>query len=115
MLNNNNYLFDISSLIPYYFFMSKFYLKVTGSACYDTKGITFPKDFSNQVNLRELLENHGAKEIEFSNQFGWSNQPKVYCFEIDASGKAVSNYMALRKSISRLNLPLVVARKWWRK
>jgi hypothetical protein len=88
------------------------YLKATGSACYhETNGIVFP---DIKINLRELLRNHGATNIRYARQFGWANQPKVLTFNIDDGNflESISNRRALRNSLSRLQLPLVIALHW---
>lgn len=59
--------------------MGKFYLKATGSTCYDETGITFPE--KKEIDLQLLLILAGAGLVRWERQFGWSNQPKVLVFD----------------------------------
>ena len=56
----------------------KYYLKATGSVCYDNSGITFPLIIS--VDYEEILSRFQISNISWENQYGWSNQPEVLTF-----------------------------------
>ncbi len=58
--------------------MKKYYLKATGSVCYEKSGITFPLVIN--VDYNEILSRYGATNLSWENQYGWSNQPEVLCF-----------------------------------
>lgn len=55
-----------------------FYLKPTGSTCYNRTGITFPA--KKRINFEKRLAAMGCKDFYWCNQFGWSNQPEVITF-----------------------------------
>ena len=61
--------------------MKKYYVRATGSTCYDKTGITFPEKVS--IDFDSLLED--TKNVQWENQFGWSNQPKVITFHCTKS------------------------------
>ena len=59
----------------------KYYIKATGSVCYDKSGITFPLVIS--VDYVEILSRYQISDIIWENQYGWSNQPEVLCFSAE--------------------------------
>ena len=88
--------------------MAKFYLKATGSACYDFSGITFPQ--TKSFDLEMLIMGTGGTSLIWERQFGWRNQPLVLTFEATGNQSAL---IALK--INSACLPLMVSKKWWRK
>ena len=56
--------------------MTKYYIKATGSVCYDKTGITFPEKVS--VDFDSLLKN--AENVQWENYHGWDNLPEVVTF-----------------------------------
>ena len=85
----------------------RYYLKATGSACYNKggEGTTFPK---RKINLEEMLKTVGAENIRWCNQFNWKNQPKVLTFNIKEQ-----NLVSLNTRLIILNLPLIALEKSW--
>ena len=69
--------------------MKKYYLKGTGSVCYDQSGITFPLIIS--VDYADILTRYKISDIKWENQYGWRNQPEVLTF------------MAEEENIKKLN------------
>ncbi len=95
--------------------MKRYYLKATGAACYSPKGITFPN--KQEINLIELISNHGGMNIRKAYEHGFSNQPLVLTFDIHGEGQTrpISNHESLRLSLIRLNLPLIISEHWLNK
>lgn len=58
--------------------LKAYYLKPTGSTCYDPAGITYPEPLP--VNWSSIFWKIVPRAV-FCNQFGWSNQPQVLCFK----------------------------------
>lgn len=85
----------------------RFYLKPTGSACYDKTGITFPHKIA--YDLENMVWARAAKHIRWGRQFGWKNQPRVLTFVSD--DPAIERMIAF--AISNQKLPLIVAEKTW--
>ena len=67
----------------------EYYLKATGSTCYNKTGITFP--ICIVIDLVKLLKSYGVTNIEWRRQFDWSNQPEVLTFNIEYSKKLSSD------------------------
>ncbi len=67
------------------------YIYATGCTCYDRTGVTFPtphipKDFD------AILRKHGVTKSIWKNQYGWSNQPEVLCFQAtEEQAKAIDD------------------------
>lgn len=59
--------------------LKRYYVKATGSVCYDRSGITFPD--TETVNFNSLLS--GLSTPKWENQFDWSNQPAVLSFSAE--------------------------------
>jgi len=71
----------------------RYYLKATGSTCYNSSGVTFPIDVA--IDFEHIVASAGATDLEWANQFGWSNQPEVLCFSLDNPSKAILNMIEL--------------------
>ena len=56
----------------------RYYIKATGSVCYDDTGIVFPSQIA--LDFKELLSQLKNPEIKWENHFGWINQPLVLTF-----------------------------------
>ena len=56
-----------------------YYLRATGSTCYDRTGLTFPNTVP--MDFQAILRKHDVVETEWKPEFGWSNQPDVLCFQ----------------------------------
>ena len=73
----------------------KYYIKATGSTCYDKTGITYPEN--KTIDLETLVNSHGGFNCVWQNQFGWSNQPQVLTFEMDDNSL---DYQGLKEQAS---------------
>ena len=82
--------------------MKKYYLKGTGSVCYDKSGITFPLII--KVDYAEILSRFQISDFTWEDQYGWSNQPEVLTF------------LAKEENIKKLNeeipIGLIVVEHW---
>lgn len=59
--------------------MPRYYLRASGSNCYDKTGVTFPTH--QPMNIEDIIKSVCEKpNLRWANQFGWSNQPKVLTF-----------------------------------
>ena len=47
--------------------------------------------------MKSIIKNAGGKNIRLSNAYGWSNQPKVVCFNVSNLKQANKVQNALRK------------------
>ena len=56
--------------------MTKYYIKATGSVCYDKTGITFPEKIV--IDFDSLLKN--VENVQWENYHGWDNLPEVVTF-----------------------------------
>jgi hypothetical protein len=61
--------------------ITQYYIKATGSTCYDSSGITYPE--KQPVNWLALL--FGTANRSWENNLGMSNQPKVITFDARSS------------------------------
>jgi len=86
----------------------RYYLKATGSTCYDSSGVTFPVVAA--VDFEDILTSAGATNLEWINQFGWSNQPAVLCFSLDNPSKTFLDMIQL--VIDSYHVGIVVAIIW---
>lgn len=85
----------------------KYYLKATGSTCYDETGITFPHEI--KYDLFNLVWARGATYVKWGKQFGWSNQPRVLTFRCDEP-KILE---MIKFALSNQKLNLIVSEKTW--
>ena len=85
----------------------RFYLKPTGSTCYDKSGITFPHKFT--YDLQSLVANRGAKDIGWQRQFGWANQPEVLIFDCDKDQRDRICFALCNQALN-----LLVAERYWK-
>ena len=56
----------------------KYYLKGTGATCYDSTGLTYPRQA--KVNFQSLLEEYGATDFQWERKL--SNTPMLLTFEL---------------------------------
>ena len=84
----------------------RYYIKATGSTCYDRTGITFPE--KKELDLEGIVKNHGGYNLRWESQFGWTNQPDVLTF------KALQNDLNPVKELE-LVLPneLIICHQYW--
>jgi hypothetical protein len=87
--------------------MRRFYIKATASACYDKSGLTFPKTI--QYCLETAVKAQGAKQVRWALQHGWSNQPKVLCFNATIE-QAAHIHVKLAKEVG--NYFVVIPKSW---
>lgn len=59
----------------------RYYLKATGSVCYDASGITFPRRIP--IDIDALAKIFFNSSTTWQHAHGWKNQPKALCFECD--------------------------------
>ena len=84
---------------------NEYYLKATQSVCYDRNyGITFPVTI--QLDFDSILIKHGATDISWQRQFGWSNQPMVICWQ-------GGNVKEINKSFNAIYLGFIVQERIW--
>jgi len=57
----------------------RYYIRATGSVCYDPTGIIFPSKIA--LDFTDLLSPLENAEVKWENQFGWCNQPLVLTFK----------------------------------
>ena len=80
----------------------RYYIKATGSICYDETGIVFPSQIA--LDFKDLLSQLKNPEIRWENQFGWFNQPLVLTFKAsEEEAKAVRD---------KLPMGLIVSEHW---
>ena len=81
---------------------NRYYIKATGSVCYDSTGIIFPSQIA--LDFTSLLSQLKNAEMKWENQFGWKNQPLVLTFKAtEKEARAVND---------RLPLGLIVSEYW---
>jgi len=80
----------------------RFFIKATGSVCYDSTGITFPSPIA--LDFKDLLSPLKNPEMKWENQFGWCNQPLV--LTLRASEREA------QKLNNRLPIGLIVSEHW---
>lgn len=56
----------------------QYYIRATGSTCYDQSGVTFP--VKEPVDWDVILEGLKDPAPRWESQFGWKNQPEVLVF-----------------------------------
>jgi hypothetical protein len=61
--------------------------------------------------IKEAVKQGGGKQIRTSNQFGWSNQPKVVCFNLNSDDDYLSTFKSIRKSLG--TNWIVISEKDW--
>jgi len=62
----------------------------------------FYPNYAKRIStIKKVIKESGGKNIRLSNKFGWSNQPKVVCFNAYSKEKANSIQKALRKYLKR--------------
>ncbi len=77
--------------------MKKYYIKATGSTCYDNTGVTFPHNESFQLQEEDMsaekfVDELWGRNIRWENQFGWENQPQVLTFEASEEDATAIGY-----------------------
>ena len=80
----------------------KYYLKATGSVCYDKNGITFPLII--KVDYGEILSRYKITDLTWENQFGWNNQPEVLTFWAEEEN--------IKKLNEEIPIGLIVVKHW---
>jgi len=80
----------------------RFYIKATGSICYNETGIIFPSHIP--FDFKDLLSPLHNPEMKWQHQFGWINQPKVLTFR--ASEKEA------KEVNEKLPIGLIVSEHW---
>ena len=82
--------------------MKRYYIKATGSVCYDEKGITFPENIA--VNFKGILSSICSPKVKWENQFSWTNQPEVLSFSAkEKEAREINN---------KLPIGLIVVEHW---
>jgi len=75
------------------------YVKATGSVCYDARGVSFPE--RREIDWAEILGAARVRHWQWRNQFDWDNQPEVLCFEgTDEQARAVDDALGEIASMS---------------
>jgi hypothetical protein len=85
--------------------MKRYYIKALSCVCYDKTGITFPDKY--ELDLTTALKTCNCKNIRWAKQFGWKNQPRVLCFDVNEKDVNLIN-----KSIQSWENGLLVTEKW---
>lgn len=70
--------------------IERFYIRASGSVCYDRTGITFPAP--SAIDFVALLKKNGVKNYSWCRENGWSNQPRVLCFRATAKEQVAINH-----------------------
>ena len=81
---------------------NRYYIKATGSVCYDDTGIVFPSHIA--LDFKDLLSPLKNPEMKWENQFGWFNQPLVLTFRASEE--------EARELNEKLPIGLIVSDHW---
>jgi len=88
--------------------MKRYYVKQ--SSWFDTNTYDIDK-------IKEAVKQGGGKKIRTSNQFGWSNQPKVVCFDLGTTDdyQSTETYNNILKCLQKsLDTPwIILSEKDW--
>lgn len=58
--------------------MNRYYIKATGSTCYDKSGLTYPNKLT--IDLEQLVKLGDASEVHWEPHLNLDNLPEVLCF-----------------------------------
>jgi hypothetical protein len=89
----------------------QFYIRATGSTCYDQTGITFP--IKDPVDWYSLFAGLKDPSPRWENEFGWENQPEVLVFR--ATPEEVALVDQRMDALPSIRLRTVIMWRDWRR